>query len=71
MLLHRRLFANLLDTQPGRLAAPPSARRTRDNQDRDVARVGQTVRRAGREQLVQHVTRNRAPPLPTRGRTDA
>jgi len=36
MLLHRQLFAKLLDTQPGRLAAPPSARRTRDNQDRDA-----------------------------------
>jgi hypothetical protein len=52
MLLHRRLFAKLLDTQPRRLAAPPSARRKRDNQDRDAARVGQTVRRAGREQRV-------------------
>ncbi len=31
MLLHGRLFAKLLDTQPRRLAAPPSARRKRDN----------------------------------------
>ena len=67
MLLHRRLFAKLLDTQPRRLAAPPSARRKRDNQDRDVARGGQTGRRAGREQPVQHVARNPAPPLPMTG----
>jgi hypothetical protein len=67
MLLHRRPFAKPLNTQPRRLAAPRSARRKRDNQDRDVARVGQTVRRAGRKQRVQHVARNRAPPLPMTG----
>ena len=63
MLLHGRLFAKLLDTQPRRLAAPPSARRNRDDQDPE--RV--SARRSDAQVAVQHVARKRAPPLPMTG----
>jgi len=63
MLLHGRLFAKLLDTQPRRLAAPPSARRNRDDQDPE--RV--SARRSDAQVAVQHVARKRAPPLPVTG----
>jgi hypothetical protein len=51
----RRLIPQLLDAQPRHFAAAAPAGRERQEKDREIPGIGQTIRRAGRDQPIQDI----------------